>query len=66
MNEFIGNIRTVNKEKVTISNVTISGNSYARDSWTHSDKCPVVGGVYYVPFLDEKGSVTYNDLSISF
>ena len=66
VNEFIGNIRTPNKEKVTISNVLTDGNSYVRDSWKHSDKCSIVGGIYYVPVLDDKGSVTYNGQSISF
>ena len=66
VNEFIGNIRTPNKEKVTISNVLTGGNSYVRDSWKHSDKCSIVGGIYYVPVLDDKGSVTYNGQSISF
>ena len=66
VNEFIGNIRTVNKETVTISNVETNGNSYASDSWRHSDLCPIVGGVYYVPVLDDKGSVIYNGKSISF
>ena len=58
MNEFIGNIRTANKEKVTITNVLINGNSYESDTWKHSGACPVVGGIYYVPVLDDKGSVT--------
>ena len=66
VNEFIGNIRTANKESVTISNVVTDGNSCEGDSWKHSDACPIVGGVYYVPVLDEKGSVTYNGQSISF
>lgn len=66
VNDFIGNIRTANKENVTISNVLTDGNSYARDSWKHSDKCSIVGGIYYVPVLDDKGSVTYNGQSISF
>jgi hypothetical protein len=66
VNEFIGNIRTANEENVTISNVLTDGNSYARDSWKHSDKCYIVGGIYYVPVLDDKGSVTYNGQSISF
>lgn len=66
VNEFIGNIRTENKESVTISNIVTDGNSYVRDSWKHSDKCPIVGGVYYVQVLDEKGSVTYNGQSVSF
>lgn len=66
VNEFIGNIRTANKENVTISNVLTDGNSYVRDSWKHSDKCSIVGGIYYVPVLDDKGSVTYNGQSISF
>ena len=66
VNEFIGNIRTQNEETVTISNVQTNGNSYAGDSWNHSNACPVVGGVYYVPVLDDKGSVTYNGRSITF
>ena len=66
VNEFIGNIRTANEENVTISNVLTDGNSYARDSWKHSDKCSIVGGIYYVPVLDDKGAVTYNGQSISF
>ena len=66
VNDFIGNIRTANKENVTISNVLTDGNSYVRDSWKHSDKCSIVGGIYYVPVLDDKGSVTYNGQSISF
>lgn len=66
VNEFIGNIRTENKENVTITNVVINGNSYGYDSWKHSDVCPVVGGIYHVPVLDEKGSVTYNGQSVSF
>ena len=66
MNEFIGNIRTENNENVTITNVVINGNLYGYDSWKHSDVCPVVGGIYYVPVLDEKGSVTYNGQSVSF
>lgn len=66
VNDFIGNIRTPNKEKVTIANVLTDGNSYARDSWKHSDKCSIVGGIYYVQVLDDKGSVTYNGQSISF
>ena len=66
VNEFIGNIRTENKENVTITNVVINGNSYGDDSWKHSDVCPVVGGIYHVPVLDEKGSVTYNGQSVSF
>ena len=66
VNEFIGNIRTENKETVTISNVETNGNSYAGDSWRHSSACPIVGGIYYVPVLDEKGSVTYNAQSMSF
>ena len=66
VNEFIGNIRTENKENVTITNVVIDGNSYGYDSWKHSDVCPVVGGIYHVPVLDEKGSVTYNGQSVSF
>ena len=66
VNEFIGNIRTANKENVTISNVVTDGNSYEGDSWKHSVACPVVGGIYYVPVLDEKGTVTFNGQSISF
>ena len=66
VNEFIGNIRTDNAENVTISNVEINGNSYIGDSWKHSNACPIVGGIYYVQVLDDKGSVTYNGQSISF
>jgi hypothetical protein len=66
VNEFIGNIRTANKENVTISNVVTDGNSYEGDSWKHSVACPVVGGIYYVPALDEKGTVSFNGQSISF
>ena len=66
VNEFIGNIRTANKETVTISNVETNGNTCPDDSWTHSSACPIVGGIYYVQVLDEKGSVTYNLQSISF
>lgn len=66
VNEFIGNIRTDNKETVTISNIETNGNSYTADSWIHSDACPIVGGIYYVPVLDEKGTVTYNGKSVSF
>ena len=66
VNEFIGNIRTPNEENVAISNVVTEGNSYVGDSWEHSAACPVVGGIYHVPVLDKKGSVTYNGQSISF
>ena len=66
VNEFIGNIRTDNAENITISNIVTNGNSYKSDSWRHSDACPIVGGIYYVPVLDDKGSVTYNGKSISF
>ena len=66
VNEFIGNIRTDNAEKITISNVVTNGNSCVGDSWIHSDLCPIVGGIYYVQFLDDKGTVTYNGVSISF
>lgn len=66
VNDFIGNIRTAHEENVTISNVLTDGNSYVSDSWKHSDKCSIVGGIYYVPVLDDKGSVTYNGQSISF
>ena len=60
VNDFIGNIRTAHEETVTISNVKTDGNSYEGDSWKHSVACPIVGGIYYVPVLDDKGSVTYN------
>ena len=66
VNEFIGNIRTDNAENVMISNVVTDGNSYSGDSWRHSDQCPIVGGIYYVPVLDDKGSVTYNGQPVSF
>lgn len=66
VNEFIGNIRTDNAETITMSSINVNGNTYERQSWTHSSSCKIVGGVYYVPYLDDKGSVILDGSSISF
>lgn len=66
VNEFIGNIRTGNAEKINMSDIQVSGNTCSRQSWTHSASCTIVGGIYYIPVLDEKGEVTLDGNSISF
>ena len=64
--QFIGDIRTSDKEKdkIVLTNCTVDSNTKCTQRWDKHSKCNMIGKVYYVTLLDSKGTVTLDGKSI--
>lgn len=66
VNQFIGDIRTINKDNIILSGCSAENNTYGRKENNHSKDVTIIGKCYDVPILDEKGTLTIDGKSISF
>ena len=64
--QFIGDIRTSDseKDKIVLTNCTVDPNTKCTKRWDKHSKCNMIGCVYSLPLLDDKGTVTLDGKSI--
>ena len=64
--QFIGDIHTTDYEndKIVLTNCSVDSNTKCTKRWDKHGKCNMIGCVYYLPFMDSKGTVTLDGKSI--
>lgn len=67
VNQFIGDIRTDEKQSIVMTNVSASNNIYSRDKWNYSYtkwwtkyETEYAGCAYAIPLMDNSGSLKIN------
>lgn len=67
VNQFIGDIRTDEKQSIVMTNVSASNNIYSRDKWNYSYtkwwtnyETEYAGCAYAIPIMDNQGSLKIN------